>query len=96
MYVGTVPEVGVDGKVGVGEEDSVEPMWVRGTAVGLVERSDTEGEERSGDVPEEDEAGEEDWALAKRKDKRMVRIVSWKTEAVILKTRRTASWKREK
>ena len=34
-----MPDAGVDGKVGVGEAGSVEPIWVRGTAVGFVERS---------------------------------------------------------
>jgi hypothetical protein len=58
-------------------------------------RSETEGVGRPGDEAE-DTTGEEDWALAKRKDKRMVRIVSWKTEAVILADATAASRKKAK
>lgn len=43
MNVGTEPDAGVDGKAGVGEAGSEGPIWVSGTAVGLVEKSDTAG-----------------------------------------------------
>lgn len=76
--VGTLPDVGVEAKVGVGETGSVAPIWERGTAVGFVETSDTEGASGSeGNEAEPDDegdgvddSGDDDWAFAKRKDKR--------------------------
>ena len=56
--MGTAPDTGVDGKVGVGEAGSVETICERGTAVGFTERRDTEGVGR--EAVDEDESGEED------------------------------------
>jgi len=73
--VGTLPDAGVDAKVGVGETGSVAPMEERGTAVGFVETSETEGAGGSeGDTLELDD--DDDWAFAKRKDKRTEMITS--------------------
>jgi len=85
---GTLPDVGMEPKVGVGETDSVAPIWERGTAVGFVETSDTEGaggSEGSELELELDNGGDDDWAFAKRKEKRTEMITSWKIDADILK-----------
>lgn len=79
--VGVLPGAGVDVKVGVGEAGSVAPIWERGTAVESVETSVTEGEGRS------DGTGVDvmdDWAFAKREDKRMEMTASWKMDTTIL------------
>jgi len=76
----------VDDKVGVGETDSVATIWERGTAVGFVETSDTEGAGGSeGNVFDDVGVGDDDWAFAKRKDKITEMITSWKIDAGILK-----------
>ena len=73
--VGTLPDVGVDAKVGVGETGSVATIEERGTAVGFVDTSDTEGAGGSeGNTLELD--NDDDWAFAKRKDKRTEMITS--------------------
>jgi hypothetical protein len=76
-----LPGAGVDAKVGVGEAGSVAPIWERGTAVESVETSVTEGEGRR------DGTGVDvmdDWAFAKREDKRMEMTASWKMDTAIL------------
>lgn len=86
--VGTLPAGGVDCKVRVGEETSLETITDRGTAVGFVERSDTEGAGRvvvGEEVGNEEVGNEEDWAAAKREDKRMVRIANWNIDVDIVK-----------
>lgn len=86
--VGTLPDVGVEAKVGVGETGSVATIWERGTAVGFFETSDTEGAGGSeGSEAEPDDEGDgddEDWAFAKRKEKRTEMSTSLKIDAVIL------------
>ena len=73
-----MPDVGVEAKVGVGEAGSVATICERGTAVGFVETSDTEGAGGSeGNEFELDDGGDDDdWAFAKREDKRTEMITS--------------------
>lgn len=94
MNVGTLPDAGVEAKAGVGEEDSKDTILERGTAVGFVERSDTEGEGRVDVEPDGNEltgteltgngVDEFVWAFARCEDKRMVMVTNWRIDGDIL------------